>query len=146
MTAAHDFETGARRCDVNTLDIAQLAPTSESTGTTKETVARRMLRSREGDVEQGIPITPRMGRVTFEDAADDILNDYRNNKRRSLDSVERRPNAEINNELKVLKQLFSLAIEAGKLAYRPTVCVTPCASSMKLAGTLSGTRDQNGRR
>jgi len=140
----------------------------ESTGTTKETVARRMLRSREGDVEHGIPITPRMGRVTFEDAADDLLNDYRNNKRRSLDSVDRRlrlhlkpyfrgrllasvttsdvrayvakrkadvivtgtgdteksrpvSNAEINNELKVLKRMFSLAIEAGKVAYRPTI-------------------------
>ena len=30
----------------------------ESTGTTKETVARRMLRLREGDVERGIPVNP----------------------------------------------------------------------------------------
>ena len=30
-------------------------------------------------------------------------------------------NAEINNELRVLKRMFSLAIEAGKLAYRPTI-------------------------
>src|SRR5215510_4631372 len=36
----------------------------ESTGTPKETVARRILRSREGDVEHGIPITPNIGRVT----------------------------------------------------------------------------------
>jgi hypothetical protein len=62
----------------------------ESTRTTKETVARRILRSREGDVEHGIPINPKMGRVTFEEAADDILNDYRANNRRSLDGVERR--------------------------------------------------------
>ena len=45
----------------------------ESTRTTKETVARRILRSREGDVEHGIPINPKMGRVTFEEAADDIV-------------------------------------------------------------------------
>ena len=63
-------------------------PIRESTRTTKETVARRILRSREGDVEHGIPINPKMGRVTFEEAADDILNDYRANHRRSLDGVE----------------------------------------------------------
>src|SRR5688572_19685158 len=62
----------------------------ESTGTTKETVARRMLRAREGDVEHGVPITPRMGRVTYEDAVEDFLNDYRVNHRRTLDSVARR--------------------------------------------------------
>jgi hypothetical protein len=39
----------------------------ESAGTTKETVARRMLRAREGDLEHGIPINPKMDRVTFED-------------------------------------------------------------------------------
>jgi hypothetical protein len=44
----------------------------ESTGTTKETVARRMLRRREGDVENGVPIVPRMGRITFDDATKDI--------------------------------------------------------------------------
>ena len=44
----------------------------ESAGTTKETVARRMLRLREGDVERGIPVTPRLGRLTFEEAAADI--------------------------------------------------------------------------
>jgi hypothetical protein len=38
-----------------------------------------MLRAREGDVEHGIPITPKMGRVTFEDAAD-LLNDYKTPK------------------------------------------------------------------
>jgi hypothetical protein len=143
-------------------------PIRESTRTTKETVARRILRSREGDVEHGIPINPKMGRVTFEEAADDILNDYRANHRRSLDGVLRRlrlhlkpyfrgrllvsvttadvrayiakrkadvittgtgeteksrtvSNAEINNELKVLGRMFSLAVESGKLAYKPKI-------------------------
>ena len=35
-----------------------------------------MLRAREGDVEHGIPINPKVGRVTFEEAAADFLNDY----------------------------------------------------------------------
>jgi hypothetical protein len=53
----------------------------ESTGTTKETVARRILRSREGDVEKGIPIVPQMGIIAFDGAADDLLNDYRINRK-----------------------------------------------------------------
>ena len=62
----------------------------ESTGTKKETVARRMLRLREGDVERGIPVTPRLGRLTFEEAAADIQNEYRVNGRRSFGELERR--------------------------------------------------------
>jgi integrase len=62
----------------------------ESTRTTKETVARRILRSREGDVEHGVPIHPKMGLVTFEDAAKDLINDYTVNGRKSLDHAKRR--------------------------------------------------------
>jgi hypothetical protein len=47
----------------------------------KETVARRILRSREGDVEKGIPIVPQMGIIAFDGAADDLLNDYRINRK-----------------------------------------------------------------
>ena len=56
----------------------------ESSGTTKETVAKRMLRVREGDVERGIPINPRMDRITFEEAAQDLIHDYEANRRKSL--------------------------------------------------------------
>src|SRR5262245_36042431 len=67
----------------------------ESTETTKETKARRMLRSREGDVEHGIPITPQSGKVTFEDAKDDLLNDYKVNGKKTHDEAE----ARIDNHL-----------------------------------------------
>src|SRR6266545_4639520 len=62
----------------------------ESTGTTKETLARRILRAREGDVEHGIPITPKMGRITFEDGVKDLLNDYTVNGKKTHDDVKRR--------------------------------------------------------
>ena len=62
----------------------------ESTGTTKETVARRMLKVREGDVEHGIPIDPTMNRITFEEAAADVVNDYQANGKRSLKDATRR--------------------------------------------------------
>jgi integrase len=67
----------------------------ESTGTTKETKARRMLRDREGDVEKGIPINPRVGRVTFEEAAEDFLNDYLINKRRTHKNAKHRINTHL---------------------------------------------------
>jgi membrane protein required for colicin V production len=40
----------------------------ESSGSTKYDVARSLLRSREGDVEKGVPVTPKLGRITFDDA------------------------------------------------------------------------------
>jgi integrase len=64
-------------------------PVRESSGTSKETVARRMLKDREGDVAKGVPITPKVGRVTFDEAADDLETDYNTNKKRSLETVRR---------------------------------------------------------
>jgi hypothetical protein len=48
----------------------------ESTQTDNIVKARRILRDREGDVEKGVPISPDVGRITFDDAAVDLLNDY----------------------------------------------------------------------
>lgn len=58
----------------------------ESSGSAKEGDARRLLRLREGDIERGIAITPKVGRIRFEEAVKDVLNDYRTNRKRSLDS------------------------------------------------------------
>jgi integrase len=62
----------------------------ESTGTTKVNVARRILRDREGDVEKGIPVNPKMGRITFDEAATDLINDYTVNGKKSVDYLQRR--------------------------------------------------------
>jgi integrase len=62
----------------------------ESSGSTKETDAKSLLRLREGDIERGIAITPKVGRIRFEEAVKDVLNDYRTNRKRSLSDVERR--------------------------------------------------------
>jgi integrase len=154
----------------------------ESTGTTNPTVARRMLRAREGDVEHGIPIDPKVGRIIFHEAAEDMLNDYKVNRKRTyvdtkrridkhlapffgnerMSSIttsdirayiakrladtwlarparrvrrrngtwhelpaERRPVSvgEINRELTVLKRMFNLAVEAGKLHRKPHIAM-----------------------
>jgi integrase len=96
-----------------------------------------------------------MGLVTFEDAAADLLNDYKINARKTLAHAKRRIElhlkpafkgkrllsitspvirtfitdrlaagasaAEVNRELAVLKRMFSLAIDAGKLHSKPHI-------------------------
>lgn len=62
----------------------------ESSGSTKEGEAKSLLRLREGDIERGVAITPKVGRIRFDEAVTDVLNDYRTNRKRSLDDVERR--------------------------------------------------------
>lgn len=62
----------------------------ESSGSTKESDARSLLRRREGDIERGVAVTPKVGRMRFEEAVQDVLNDYRINRKRSLDDIERR--------------------------------------------------------
>lgn len=62
----------------------------ESSGTDKETVARRMLRVREGDVERGVPITKDSGRLLFEQAGRAVLIDYETNGRRTLKDAKHR--------------------------------------------------------
>ena len=64
----------------------------ETSRSTKELDAKNLLRQREGDIARGIAMTPKVGRVRFEEAAEDLFNDYRANRKRSLDDIERRVN------------------------------------------------------
>src|SRR5690349_17075440 len=57
---------------------------AESSGSEKKGDAKKLLQQREGDVSKGIAVTPKVGRVMFEEAATDLLNDYRTNGKRSL--------------------------------------------------------------
>ena len=49
-----------------------------------------LLRLREGDIAKGVPVSPKIGQLRFEEAAQDILADYTTNARRSTNTVERR--------------------------------------------------------
>lgn len=142
----------------------------ESSDSKKKGDAITLLKLREGDIAHGKPVTPKIGRLTFNEAAEDLLNDYRVNGKRSLTVVERRvtkhltpyfdgcrmanlttsdvrafvvhrqkqgvvgakgkrkgerigdvSNAEINRELALLKRMFTLALQAGKLLHRPHI-------------------------
>jgi hypothetical protein len=61
----------------------------ESSGSTRETVARRMLRDRLSDKDRGHAFVPRGERTTFEDLAAMLKEDYVVNERRSLDRALR---------------------------------------------------------
>ena len=53
----------------------------ESTRSTKRGEAERLWKLREGDVAKGVPISPAIGRLTFDEAAQDLENEYLANGR-----------------------------------------------------------------
>ena len=62
----------------------------ESSGSEKETEARALLQRREGDMRRGMAVTAKVGRIKFDEAAKDVINDYSTNGKRTLDDVQRR--------------------------------------------------------
>jgi integrase len=65
-------------------------PVVESSHTDDERKAGKVLKQKEADIDRGLPVGPQVGRVRFEDAAKDVVRDYRVNGRRSLPELERR--------------------------------------------------------
>jgi hypothetical protein len=65
-------------------------PIRESSGSTKEGDAIQQLKIREGDVAHGLPVNPKLNRIRFDEAADDLKTEYAVNGRRSADELERR--------------------------------------------------------
>ena len=43
-----------------------------------------------GEIAKGLPVTPKVSRLRFEEAAHDVINDYKTNGKRSLGHLERR--------------------------------------------------------
>lgn len=62
----------------------------ESSRSGSKKIAKGLLRSREGDIEHGVPVTPRAGQMRFAEGAKDLEHEYRINKRRSLADLKRR--------------------------------------------------------
>jgi integrase len=62
-------------------------PMRESTESDKESVAKKLLKQREGDIVRGVPVTPQTNRATFDELMADVLNDYKVNGKRSLETV-----------------------------------------------------------
>ena len=68
-------------------------PYRESSGSDKESDARKVLKKRLGEIALGRFIGPDAERVTIRELAGDYLNDYRVNARKSLDKAERMESA-----------------------------------------------------
>jgi len=62
----------------------------ESSHSKKKQVAIDLLKVREGDVAHGIPVTAKIGRLRFDEAATDLKTEYEVNGRRSADELKRR--------------------------------------------------------
>jgi integrase len=62
-------------------------PQCVSSGSTKKRVAEDLLKEREGDVVRGVAVTAQVGKIRFDEAATDLLTDYRINGKRSLKTV-----------------------------------------------------------
>lgn len=65
-------------------------PYRESSGSTKESDAKRLLRLREGDIAKGVPVTPRVGRIRFDELLQAVVDDYKVNERSTIKDVEMR--------------------------------------------------------
>ena len=63
-------------------------PIVESAGTDNEKAARKLLRSRETDIDRGLPLSAKVGKLRFEEAARDIETDYVTNGRRSVSDLQ----------------------------------------------------------
>jgi len=67
-------------------------PIRESTGTRKETEAKRFLKEREGRVATGQPILPRADRITYQELAADLRQHYEATGQRNLKEAATRLN------------------------------------------------------
>jgi integrase len=65
-------------------------PIRESTQTSSYEEARRLLKTREGAVARGVKVERPKERITVEEALDDLVNDYKAHRRRSLGHLQRR--------------------------------------------------------
>src|SRR5262245_47334734 len=65
-------------------------PYEESTRYTRKGDALRLLNLRNGDIAKGKPITAAQFKLTFEDAAKTVVNDFKANDKKSLAELQRR--------------------------------------------------------
>lgn len=62
----------------------------ERSGSDKKKVAEALLKEREGGVVKGLAVTADVGKTRFEEAREDVINDFQFNRKRSLRTVKSR--------------------------------------------------------
>src|SRR5262245_32817287 len=73
-------------------------PVIESSHTSDKTKAKKLMRSRETDIDRGVPVNAKVGRLRFDEAVNDVIADYEMNDYDSLD--------DLHNRIKHLKPFF----------------------------------------
>jgi integrase len=135
----------------------------ESTGTESRREAERLLKLREGDIERGLPVSPKMGRLRFREAVLDVIADYELKGNKTTSDVQRRvrlhllpvfgerrlvaistadlrayavqrkgagaASATVRLELSIVKRMFKLAMQAGKISGMPHVPMPHAANA-----------------
>ena len=71
----------------------------ESAHTDKHESARELLKQREGDVSKGAPLTAQIGRLRFDEAAQDLLTDYKVNKKTIQVPVDWKPDVKLLRDM-----------------------------------------------
>lgn len=99
----------------------------ESTGTEKETEARRFVKDREGKAATGQPLLPRLNRILYEEAAADLRTYYQTTGARNMREAEKR--------LKHLDRYFS----NRRLSAIGPADVDRYTASRKAEGAANGT-------
>lgn len=102
-------------------------PIRESTGTSKLREAERFLKDREGRVVQGAPILPRLDRIRFAEAAEDLLEHYQTTGSRNM--------RDVNTKMKPLRACF----DHIRLVNIDAASVTKYVNQRQAAGLANGT-------
>ncbi len=86
-------------------------PYFESSKSTKESDAKRLLKLREGQISENRFPGLKIEKVRFEELAQDLIEDYKTNGKKSLDRAER----SINNLKKYLEGIRIIDIDTGRI-------------------------------
>ena len=81
-----DGSTERRTCDTWSIRYHRGGRAHQESGFATKSDAKRTLHSREGKIADGIPVSAQAQRLTFDDAARDVVNDYVTTGKRSLTS------------------------------------------------------------
>jgi integrase len=84
---------------------------AESVHSDKVEVAKRLLRLREGEISQGKLPGVLFDKISFDEMADDLLTDYKVNKKKSIDRVEQA----VEHLEKVFKGMKVVSINTAKI-------------------------------
>jgi len=104
-------------------------PIRESAGKgAGEKAARSLLKRREGDVERAVPVSPKVGRITVDEALAAVVTDFRVNGKRTLDDVEQR-----------IRSHLLPAFSGRRLSSITTTDVQTYQDARQAAGAANGT-------